>query len=182
MKALILDYGGIIALRKKGELVPIFPDFELWDKAARGEVEEDILWKKVEEHTGKTKNELLDILFRERELNLPVFDFLIKNKNKFKLGIINNGLYSMLEKAIKEWELNNLFDVIINSAKEKISKPDPKIFLLACNKLKLEPKDCVFVDDKEKHVNAAILLGMRGFIYTDFDNFKKEIETLLQID
>lgn len=179
MKALILDYGGVIALRKPGEFIPIFPDFELWDKAARGEVPEDLLWNKVSEFTGKTKNELLNILFQERELNQPVFDFLKRNKHKFRLGIINNGLYSMLGKAIEEWKLDELFDVIINSAREKLSKPDPKIFLLACERLKVPPKECVFIDDKEKHVNTAICLGMKGFVYTDFFSFKNRIEKYL---
>lgn len=176
MKVLILDYGGVIALRKPGEFVPIFPDLELWDKAARGEVPEDLLWNKAEEYTGKTKNELLSILFQERKLNQQVLDFIKKNKYRYRLGIINNGLSSMLEKAIKEWRLDELFDVIVNSAREKISKPDPKIFLLTCERLNVKPEDCVFVDDKEKHVNTAVSLGMKGFVYTDFFSFKKMIE------
>jgi len=175
MKALILDYGGVIALRKKTDFEPIFPDFKMWNQASRGEIPEEKLWQTIEQYTGKNTKELIGLLFKEKLLNRPLVDYLKTNKSKFKLGLINNGLYKMLEKAIGEWGLNEIFDVILNSAQEKISKPDPKIFLLACKKLGVKPQDCLYVDDKQKHVKAAKSLGMKGFTYTNFKSFEKQI-------
>lgn len=175
MKAIILDYGGVIALRKKKEFVPIFPDFKLWDKASCGEIPEEELWKKIEEYTGKTREEIVNILFQEREPNNDVLEFLSKEKGKFKLGIINNGLYRMLEKAMVEWELGRLSDAIVNSSRDKVSKPNPQAFLLACQRLQVQPEDCIFVDDKEKHVLAARALGMEGFVYKDPLGFQKKV-------
>jgi len=69
--------------------------------------------------------------------------------------------------------------VMIISSKEKLSKPDPKIFLLACERLGVKPEDCVFIGRKESYVEVAQSLGMKGFVYEDFSSFKSQISQLL---
>ena len=41
------------------------------------------------------------------------------------------------------------------------SKPDPEIFLLAAQKLGINPKDCLVFEDAEAGVEAALAAGMR---------------------
>lgn len=176
MKALIFDFGGVIGLRKSEDMVPIFPDFDLWDKASCGEVEEDFLWQKVMVHTGKSLEEILNQLLDERIVNEDLITFLRENKGRYKFDLINNGLYKMLEKALRDWGLEDLFDVVINSAKEKMSKPDPRIFILASKRLGVAMEDCYFFDDKQKHVDSAIKCGMKGFVYEDVEQIRVLVE------
>ena len=48
---------------------------------------------------------------------------------------------------------------------EKVAKPDPAIFKLLCDRYFLNPSECLFIDDREKNVNAAMKLGMKGFVW-----------------
>ncbi len=178
MKALIFDFGGVISLPKGPYYIPIFPDTEMWHKAENGEIPEEDFWKKLAEYYHKSIDEVLQMLFDEKQLNLPLIDFLKNKKSQMKFAFINNGLDKLMEKFIKEWNLGSFFEVMINSAKERISKPDPRIFSLACERLKLAPSDCIYIGRKEHYVNTAQSLEMRGFVYKDFEDFKNQIQQL----
>lgn len=80
-------------------------------------------------------------------------------KKKYKLAVINNGNVI----ALKYWKEKfdfSIFDLFINSAEEGIKKPDPKIFLLACERLKVKPEECLFMDDSLKNIESAKKLEM----------------------
>ena len=53
-----------------------------------------------------------------------------------------------------------LFDLVLESRVLKIRKPDPRIFKLALSKLKLEPEECIFLDDVGRNLKAAKNLGI----------------------
>ena len=54
-----------------------------------------------------------------------------------------------------------LFDVVVESAVEKIRKPDPRIYEVACKRLGVEPHRCVFLDDIGRNLKPAQALGMQ---------------------
>ncbi len=56
--------------------------------------------------------------------------------------------------------VDELFDVVVNSSQVGLRKPDPAIFLLTCERLGLQPEQCLFVDDLRCNVDAAADLGM----------------------
>ncbi|MGB9637553.1 MAG: HAD family hydrolase [Microgenomates group bacterium] len=178
MKAIIFDFGGVIALHKGLYYVPVFPDVEMWHRAENGEISEEEFWKKLEEYYHKSSDEILKMLVAERELNVPLIEFLKEKGKQLKLGFINNGLSRLTEKLIKDWGLGQIFAVMIISSKEKLSKPDPKIFLLACERLGVRPEDCIFIGRKGSYVEVAQSLGMKGFVYEAFSSFKAQISKL----
>lgn len=45
-----------------------------------------------------------------------------------------------------------------------MAKPDPRMFLLAAERLGVQPADCVYVDDRRSNLNAAESLGMRPIL------------------
>jgi len=114
----------------------------------------------------------------ERKLNQPVVDFLKSIKGKLKMVTINNGLFKVMERMVKEWGLSEVFDVILNSSQEKLSKPDSKIFLLACERLGVKPEECVYVAKKESYLEVAQSLNMKGFVYSNPADFKEQILNL----
>ncbi len=96
----------------------------------------------------------------------PIWDLLpdLKKRN-FKLAVINNGTGLTLEKFKHKNNFSQYFDLFINSSEEGIEKPDPQIYLLACERLGVTPGECVFIDDTTENVEAAEKLGMAGFLY-----------------
>ena len=60
-----------------------------------------------------------------------------------------------------------LFDAVVISGEVGMRKPEPRIFRHAAALLDLEPERCVFVDDVEANVKAAIGCGMTGVHHTE---------------
>ena len=58
-------------------------------------------------------------------------------------------------------EVRPLFDVVVESAVERLRKPDPAIYKLACERLGLQPAGCVFLDDIGRNLKPAAAMGMR---------------------
>lgn len=58
-------------------------------------------------------------------------------------------------------EIMGLFHHVIESAKAGLRKPDPRIYLMMTDALKVEPSACVYLDDLGINLKPARDLGMR---------------------
>jgi beta-phosphoglucomutase len=57
--------------------------------------------------------------------------------------------------------LKDYFDVVVDGNDLTKSKPDPEVFLLAAERLRVAPAHCVVVEDADAGVEAALAAGMR---------------------
>ncbi len=55
----------------------------------------------------------------------------------------------------------SLFDVIVESCREGIRKPNPQIYQLTLDRLQLSGDETIFVDDLEVNCTAANQLGIK---------------------
>jgi putative hydrolase of the HAD superfamily len=62
-----------------------------------------------------------------------------------------------------------------------VHKPKPEIFLLAAERLGIEPGDCVFVDDLRENVAGAEAVGMTAVLHRDPDETLPRLEELLGV-
>jgi putative hydrolase of the HAD superfamily len=60
-----------------------------------------------------------------------------------------------------------LFDVVVISAEVGMRKPEPRIFQHAAELLRLQPEQCVFIDDIQANIAAAEQLGFTGVLHSD---------------
>ena len=60
--------------------------------------------------------------------------------------------------------LGRLRDIAVSGA-EKIAKPDPAIFALACRRADLTPGELLFVDDVAANIAAARALGFHVHLF-----------------
>ena len=58
-------------------------------------------------------------------------------------------------------------------------KPEEKIYQNAIEKFRLNPSECVFIDDRPVNVNMAEEFGMKGIIHRSFSNTKEKLEKIL---
>jgi putative hydrolase of the HAD superfamily len=56
--------------------------------------------------------------------------------------------------------LNELFDATVISAEVHMHKPQPEIYRLAAERLGVEPRQCIFVDDLRENCEGAEAVGM----------------------
>lgn len=75
---------------------------------------------------------------------------------KIALGSASKNAVAILEKL----DIMNWFDVIVDGTKTKKAKPDPEVFLLGAEGVKVNPENCVVFEDAEAGVEAALNAGM----------------------
>lgn len=75
--------------------------------------------------------------------------------------------------------LEEHFDVLVISGEVGLRKPSPAIFLLAADRLGLDPADCAFVDDLDRNVEVARELGMFGVLHRDAARTAEQLSSFL---
>jgi putative hydrolase of the HAD superfamily len=74
-----------------------------------------------------------------------------------------------------------LFDSVVISGEVGMRKPEPEIFLHAAAALGLDPGECVFVDDVEANIAAAVACGMTGVHHVDPGSTVAALEDILGV-
>ena len=70
------------------------------------------------------------------------------------------GMSSTEQQAEDVKSVMRLFDVIIESSKEGMRKPDPRIYRMACERVGVAPKAVVYLDDLGINLKPAREMGM----------------------
>ena len=71
------------------------------------------------------------------------------------------------------------FEQVIESSKAGVRKPDPKIYLMMCDLLGLEPADCVYLDDLGINCKPAAQLGMQAIKVASGEQALADLSALL---
>jgi putative hydrolase of the HAD superfamily len=88
---------------------------------------------------------------------------------------------------VREWEplwramlpVDELFEVVVDSAFVGTRKPEPRIYAITLERLGLPADACAFVDDLEVNVAAAQEAGMHGIHFRDNAQAIAELDALL---
>lgn len=113
-----------------------------------------------------------DILDRE------LIEFIRLLRSQRKTGLLSNAWPDM-RSYISDNHFSDAFDDIVISAEVGLMKPDPKIFEIALQRLAVEARDTIFVDDMRVNVEAAAAAGMQGIEFVDTDQTRRQIEALI---
>jgi putative hydrolase of the HAD superfamily len=76
-------------------------------------------------------------------------------------------------------EVRELFDVIVESSRIGVRKPDPRFYELACAELDVSPTESVFLDDLGVNLKSARALGMRTIKVDDPARAIADLETVV---
>jgi len=105
--------------------------------------------------SGDFRPEMIEALRRVRQAN-------------FKTGCITNNVpqpppgsaAAKETRSIYATEIMEMFDAVIESSKAGIRKPDPRIYRMMCDLLKVAPEACVYLDDLGINLKPARAMGM----------------------
>ena len=150
----------------------------------RGEITEAEFRDRIERHLedGFDLGRLRALYFERLEPNAPMIDFI--------RGLRGRGVRAaLLTNNVREWEplwrsklpeIDELFELVVDSAFVGVRKPDPAIFTLTLDRLGgVEPGRCVFVDDLDVNCDAARALGMAAVRFETADQAIPQIESAL---
>lgn len=99
------------------------------------------------------------------DLRPEMVEALRRVKQSFRTGCITNNLPanaigSKTGRSLYVAEVMALFDHVIESAKIGLRKPDPRIYTMMTDKLGVDPKRCVYLDDLGVNLKPAREMGM----------------------
>ena len=108
--------------------------------------------------------------------------FLRELKSDFKLGCITNNVKSSSEENNdnETKEAMSLFDHVIESSIVGIRKPNPEIYMMSCDALKVSPDQCIYLDDLGINLKPARELGMATIKVIHPEDAIQEVRNLLK--
>ena len=115
----------------------------------------DLSQEELNEAAAKKQGYFLEFLKTEGiKVYSSTINFIkILRKNNYKVAVISSSKNCLF--ILEKTKLVNLFDVIITGNDIKRGKPNPDVFLLAAEKLNLNPKNCIVFEDAVLGVQAA---------------------------
>jgi putative hydrolase of the HAD superfamily len=100
----------------------------------------------------------------------------------------DHGLrFALCTNNVREWEslwrpklpIDEVFEVVVDSAFVGMRKPEPAIYALTLERLGLPAEACAFIDDLDVNVAAAREAGMHAILFRDTASAVSELEALL---
>ncbi len=101
-----------------------------------------------------------EVLWRGMRPNEEVLAFLREARaDGLRLALLTNNVREWEHRWRRAWPIDELFEVVVDSAFVGMRKPDPRIYELVLERLGLPAQACLFLDDLEANVEAAARLG-----------------------
>lgn len=168
------------AIREKVAKATVLSD--AWNEFDRGGSKEEMLINGFVKNAPEVEREIrlfcrdIHDMLRCRESTIPWIQEL--KSRGLKVYYLSN----FSEKAARECA--HVLDFVpytdggILSYEEKIIKPYPEIYELLTERYQLNPKECVFLDDRKDNCETARKLGMEAICFTTKENAIKELKKL----
>lgn len=196
IRALVLDYGGVISKPQNPENVSNMlqilnqdeNDFRAVYREKRvnydnGQLSGEEYWHSILQHYGIEQNDSqVTRLIQEdieswTQIDDLMIQFIIKSREKLhKLAIISNMTRDCLGFMKKHFQWLELFDELTFSCDFGKNKPDAKIYEAFLSRIEIPPQECLFADDLAENVDGAMKSGMNVIHFKSFLKFRQELE------
>ena len=155
------------------------PLFEL----EKGNVTEEEFTRRLGDALGRPLGTMRETYFENLHPNEPMIGLMRELRDRgMRMALLTNN--------VREWEplwraklpdVDDIFEVIVDSAFVGMRKPEPEIYTLTVERLGdgLRAEDCLFVDDVEVNCDAARELGMTAVHFRDNGQAIAEVRAVL---
>ncbi|MCC8430386.1 HAD-IA family hydrolase [Reyranella aquatilis] len=168
------------------------PDTNAWAKMERSEVSLDGFVELFEEEArlqGYRVDGWKILQALSGDIRPQMVEALRRCKSTFRVACITNnmksgegpGMARGPEKARAVAEIMSLFEHVVESSKVGLRKPDPRIYLHACELLGVPPDRCIYLDDLGINLKPARALGMRTIKVVDPEAAIDELQAMVGI-
>jgi putative hydrolase of the HAD superfamily len=142
---------------------------ETWREIERGRASPDA-WREgahraLEERAGRPLPPLHETWRQAQGLIEPNIRLIERLRPRYRLSVLSNADVSLRRRLQEEIRVHHLFDDVVCSAEVGMAKPEPGIFALAAERLRVQPGEFVFVDDYDVNVRAAGEVGMTAVLF-----------------
>ena len=201
IKAALFDFGGVILSspfeafadyeREQGLPDGIIrtinatnPDTNAWARLERSEVDLDGFCELFEDEARALGHEIdaravLGLL--AGRLRPAMVEAVRRCGERLATGLLTNNFVvgGHVDREDEMGEVLALFDVVIESSKIGVRKPDPRFYEIACETLSIQPAEAVFLDDLGVNLKPARAMGMRTIKVVDPGAALAQLETMV---
>ena len=145
---------------------------DLWAQGSVGAITLDDVHAGIRARMGWSAAQVdsfMEDIWREYvgTLNRELAAYFAGLRPRFRTGILSNSFVGAREREQALYGFEQMCDVIVYSHEVGMSKPDPRIYALTCERLGLRPDEVVFLDDREVAVEGARAAGMHAIRFED---------------
>lgn len=188
VRAIIFDCFGVLTTDKWRAFLDTLPPAADIERARdlnraldSGIISYDDFLSGVAEATSITASEIERNIRGEVVKNVSLLSYIRNLKQQYRIGLLSNISSDWITREFLSKQEQTLFDMMVFSYQTGMVKPDPRIYMLACERLRSAPHETVMVDDVEGYVAAAKSEGLEGIVYTDLEDFKQQLSLLTQL-
>ena len=197
IRAVVFDIGGVLEITPDLGVVPAWesrlglPAGELSERmrgafldGSIGRITEDDVHQALGDRLGLDERQVaafMGDIWREYlgTPNTELIEYARRLRPRYRTGILSNSFVGAREKEQAAYGFEDLVDDIVYSHEAGMSKPDPRIYALACTRLDVRPDETVFVDDTDFCVAGAREAGMHPVRFQHNAQAIEDIEKLL---
>ena len=158
-----------------------------WKLLDNGDITTEKAIDQISERSSLKKEEIASVFNLRSKIMYPITNNVKLlpelKKRGFNLYFLSNFPADVFDEVFNEYDFFHLFNGGIISSKVNFSKPDARIFEILLNKYSLVAEECLFIDDIEINVRAAVLAGMKSILAEESADLselvEKEIQTIL---
>ena len=149
-----------------------------------GQIKEKRAFKTMAENLKTNPQKLKQIYIqayrKNYTLNKNLLNYALEEKKKgLKIAILSDQWWISKEALItKEFYKN--FNPVIISCDVRIRKPNPKVYRMTLKRLRVKPKESVFIDNQKWNIVPAKKLGMRTVLFKNNKQTIKELNKILK--
>lgn len=183
VRAIIFDLYGVLGLNGWQDFKQLHfgDDPEQWERLRKlgqavdaREASYEQLVEEISRASGAGVREVRQNL-ESTKPNVHLLDFIENSLHDYRIGVLSNANADVMRGIFTDDNLK-LFDDVVLSVDTGLTKPDETMFELACQRLGVEPKECLFVDDKQSNVDAANRVGLKGLLYRSVTQTERAIK------
>ena len=106
------------------------------------------------------KAEYYPLYFDDIHLNNHLIDtYKFYKSQSIKIALATTASYKNLYNVLNYFNIAYLFDVIVCGEDVKESKPNPEVYIVAMNKLSVEPAETLIFEDSDIGIKAGVASG-----------------------
>ncbi|KNY27172.1 HAD family hydrolase [Pseudobacteroides cellulosolvens] len=98
-------------------------------------------------------------------------------QNNIILAVASSSPRFFIETILETIKIRECFNVILSCEEVQRGKPYPDIFLITAEMLKVNPQECIVIEDSTNGVKAALSAGMRCIGYANLNSGLQDLSS-----
>ena len=198
IQAVVFDVGGVLEITPDLGVTPKWEQrlqlvageldkrlHDVWRGGSIGTISEQDVHRSISEIMGMSTAQVdafMQDIWQEYlgTLNTELVEYFRSLRPKYQTAFLCNSFVGAREKEQERYHFDELCDFIIYSHEVGMSKPDPRIYAITCERLGRQPAEVIFLDDREPNIEAARQFGMHGILFKNNAQAIADIQACIQ--